>query len=86
MDRPVDLQSRDAVEFDGASTETFAEEFDRLIREDDGSAPEEILASGHPISIAHEDTPEGHVIRLYPDGHEELVKVDWDELALTLGR
>ena len=86
MDRPVDLQPGDAEEFDRASTETFAEKFDRLIREDDGSAADEILASGQPISISREDTPEGFVIRLYPNGHEELVKVDWDELALTLGR
>ncbi len=86
MDRPVDLQSRDAVEFEGSSSETFAEEFDRLIREDDGSAADEILASGQPISIARDDTPQGYVVRLYPDGREELMKVDWDELALTLGR
>ena len=86
MDRPVDLQSRDASEHEAPVHETFEEEFDRLIREDDGSAADEILASGQPISIAREDTPAGHVIRLYPDGHEELVRVDWDELASILGR
>ena len=86
MDRPVDLQPHDSSEHEAPIHETFEEEFDRLIREDDGSAADEILASGQPISIAREDTPAGHVIRLYPDGREEIARVDREAAARILGR
>ena len=86
MDKPVDLQSDNAVEFEGIATESFAEEFDRLIREDDGSAADEILASGQPIYISRDDTPADHVIRVQPDGREELIAVDWDDIARLLNQ
>ena len=85
MDRPVDLHARDAYSHDAPVTESFEEEFDRLIREDDGSAADEILASGQPIVISREDTPPGHVIWVYPDGHEELTAVDWEDVRRALG-
>ena len=53
---------------------------------DDGSEADAILASGKPIHIAYDDTPEGYVIRVHPDGREELVFVDPEALAKTLGR
>ena len=61
-------------------------EFERLAFEDDDTAAREILASGHPICIARDDTPAGHVIRVYPDGREELFRVDREAAARILGR
>ena len=65
--------------------ESFEREFDRMARHDDDSASREILASGMPIHIANDDTPEGCVIRVYPDGREELIRVDWEAARRILG-
>ena len=54
----------------------FEADFDRAIVEDDDSAASEMLAAGIPIHISREDTPVGHVIRVHPDGREELIIVD----------
>ena len=86
MDRPADLHTHDAVEVDGVASETFEQELDRLIREDDGSAADEILASGQPIYISHDDTPADHVIRVHPNGREELIAVDWSDIARLLNQ
>lgn len=48
--------------------EAFEAEFEREIMKDDGTAAEQILASGHPIHVARDDTPAGYVIRVWPDG------------------
>ena len=71
---------------DGYDPEAFDVEFEREIAEDDDSAAREIWASGEPIHIARDDTPPGHVIRVHPDGREELVRVDLEALAAVLGR
>ncbi len=84
MDRPVELHVRDSFEEAAPSAESFEDEFDRLIREDDGSAADEILASGQPIYISRHDTPADHVIRVQPDGREELIAVDWNDIARLL--
>ena len=60
-------------------------DFDRMAFEDDDTAAREILASGTPIHIARDDTPPVHVIRVYPDGREELVRVDREAAAKILG-
>lgn len=65
---------------------SFEQEFERDITMDDDTASSAILASGLPIHIARDDTPAGHVIRIYPDGREELMRVDLDEAARILGR
>jgi len=65
---------------------SFEAEFDRAIAEDDDSAASEILGSGMPIHITRDDTPAGHVIRVHPDGREQLVKVDREAAAALLGR
>lgn len=62
------------------------DDFDRLAREDDDSAATEMLASGIPIHIVRDDTPKGHVIRVHPDGREELVAIDRQAAAAILGR
>jgi hypothetical protein len=64
----------------------FEAEFEREIAKDDDSAAAAMLAAGRPIHIARDDTPAGHVVRVFPDGREELVKVDREALAAKLGR
>lgn len=62
------------------------DEFERLIMEDDdGSHTAAILASGRPIYIAYDHTPAGHVVKVHPDGREELMRVDRAEAAKVLG-
>lgn len=46
-----------------------------LARED-GDAAQEHLAAGRAVPYLDDDTPPGHVIRRYPDGRRELVRVD----------
>ncbi len=60
-------------------------DFERAAALDDDTAARDILASGMPIDIARDDTPEGYVIRVYPDGREELVKFDRVAAAKLLG-
>ena len=60
-------------------------EFERTALADDDSAAREMLASGMPIHITHDDTPPDHVIRVHPDGREECVRVDFAEAARILG-
>ncbi|MDR2066216.1 MAG: hypothetical protein LBP57_00005, partial [Endomicrobium sp.] len=43
---------------------------------DDWDAGAEILAQGHPIVYCEDDTPKGHVLKEYPNGRIELIKVD----------
>ena len=64
---------------------SFDAEFEHDIMQDDDSAAREILASGMPIHISRDDTPLGHVIRVHPDGREELVTVDLEEARRLLG-
>jgi hypothetical protein len=56
--------------------EQFAADFDRAICQEDGSAAKAMLAAGRPVHILRDDTPPEHVLRVYPDGREELVHVD----------
>jgi hypothetical protein len=71
---------------DNTGALSFEREFEREIAMDDDTASREILASGMPIHIARDDTPAGHVIRIYPDGREELIRFDRDEAERVLGR
>lgn len=61
-------------------------DFERLAIGDDDSAATAMLASGMPIHIARNDTPPGYVVRIHPDGLEELVRVDREAAAAILGR
>jgi hypothetical protein len=65
--------------------DAFEAEFEREIMQDDDSAASQMLAAGRPIHVAREDTPPGYVIRIYPDGREELVAVDRERLATKFG-
>lgn len=57
---------------------SFERSFLRNIQEEDGSAAREMLQAGRPVHIRRADTPPGHVIRIHPNGREELVHVDSD--------
>jgi len=51
----------------------------------DDTAASRMLASGQPVHIVRPTTPEGFVTRIYPDGREELIRVDLAEAARLLG-
>jgi hypothetical protein len=72
-----------ADNYDGSRLES---DFERAAVEGDDTAAREMLAAGLPIHVARGDTPPGYVVRIHPDGHEELVRVDRDAAAQILGR
>lgn len=65
---------------------TFEQDFERAIAEDDDSAACALLASGTSIYVSRETTPPGHVVRVHPDGREELARIDHALAARILGR
>lgn len=71
---------------DRVDLSAFEREFEEEIAKDDDSAARKRFAAGKPIHIARDDTPPDHVIRVHPDGREELVRVDLDAMATLLGR
>lgn len=50
--------------------------FEYLEKEDNCNVGDEILAEGHPIVYREKDTPKGCIIKEYPNGRIELIKVD----------
>ena len=44
----------------------------------EGEAARAHLAAGRAVPYVDDDTPPGHVMRRYPDGSRELVRVDAD--------
>ena len=71
---------------DRVDLSAFEREFEEEIAKDDDSAARAMHAAGRPIHISREDTPPGHVVRIHPDGREELIRVDREALAAKLGR
>jgi hypothetical protein len=59
-----------------STAENFERSFLLSIYKEDGSAAEDMLKAGRPIHIRRDDTPPGHVIRIHPNGLEELVHID----------
>ena len=45
---------------------------------DDGAAARSHLDAGFPIYSSEDDTPDDAIIKEYPDGRRELVRVDID--------
>jgi hypothetical protein len=60
--------------------------FDRQSNKVDAFAATITLAAGAPVHVARSDTPEGCVVRILPNGSEELVRVDLDAAARLLGK
>jgi hypothetical protein len=57
----------------------FEAEFDEAIRLPSEAAANAMLARGRYIVYREADTPRGHVVREYPDGTKETVKVDLND-------
>ena len=51
---------------------------ENAVRNDDGAAAQSHLEAGFPIYYSEDDTPSGAIIKEYPDGRRELVRVDLD--------
>lgn len=70
--------------------ETTPEQIERAFEEravkPSGLAAERDLAAGHWIAFREKDTPAGHVLRRYPSGLIEMVKVDLACRASTRAR
>ncbi|MDR2215734.1 MAG: hypothetical protein LBE59_07830 [Nevskiaceae bacterium] len=66
--------------------ETIWRDLLHAARHDDGAAARENLEAGVPIYYVEDDTPEGLLIKEYPDGHRELIRVagDREEVVRTL--
>jgi len=47
------------------------------------SPAEDHLKAGNPIYYADPDTPDGLVIKHYPDGHRELVRWDGNSVVVV---
>lgn len=60
-------------------------DFETMIADDDDTAGRIMLAAGIPIHVVRAETPTGYVVRVHPDGSEEVVPVDRDAAAQTLG-
>ena len=54
----------------------LAEMIEQAGLNDDGAVSHSHLRSGLPIYYSETDTPEGAVIKEYPDGRRELVRFD----------
>ena len=57
--------------------------FARQLATDDGAEARSHLEAGLPIYYCDDDTPDGLVKRLYPDGRLELVDFVLDELRVV---
>lgn len=45
-----------------------------ILHDDNAFAPH--FAAGHPVYIREADTPPRHVVKLFPNGHRELIGFD----------
>lgn len=54
----------------------FDAAFDRALRAPSEEAARSMLARGRYVTYLERDTPAGHVVREYPDGTRNLVRID----------
>lgn len=71
MDLPVEKLSKMPPE----QERQFWEQFERELDNDTGEAAKEHWAAGRPIYYGGPTYP-GHVVKQYPDGRRQLVRVD----------
>lgn len=71
MPNPMTLEHIDRMSPD--EERRFIKVFESQLTFDDGAEARSHLAAGRPIVYSDSSTPEGHVIRKYPDGKLELV-------------
>lgn len=60
------------IPFDG---EAFERALEHFIKHDDGAEAKRLLAAGIPIYYIEDDTPSELLIKEYPDGKRELIRV-----------
>lgn len=70
------MKPQDAI--NRPTPEALDEAFKRRARLTSRDAADGMLARGRMVSYREEGTPAGHVVRLYPDGRLETVKIDLD--------
>lgn len=68
------MNAHDAI--DRPTPQALDENFKRRARLTSRDAADGLLARGRAVSYRENDTPAGHVIRRYPDGRVETVKID----------
>ena len=54
----------------------FEAAFDRALRAPSEEAVRSMLARGRYVTYRERDTPAGHVVREYPNGTRNLVRID----------
>mgnify|MGYP000039210608 FL=1 len=69
----MNLDLSHLAEMTAADEARFFTSFDRQLEYDSGEEARSNLLSGVPIYYAERNTPEGCVIKEYPDGRKELV-------------
>lgn len=58
------------------NSEQLEKMFEERAKKPSGLAAQRDLEAGHWISYRERDTPKGHVLRKYPSGRIEMVKVN----------
>ena len=66
---------------DRPTPQALDEHLKRRARLTNRDAADGLLARGRAVSYRENDTPAGHVIRRYPDGRIEIVKIDLGSAA-----
>jgi hypothetical protein len=56
--------------------QAFLKKFDAALMRDNGAAARAHLAAGNPIYYCKDDTPDEMVIKKYPDGRKQLVRME----------
>ncbi|MDR2080745.1 MAG: hypothetical protein LBP54_02515 [Campylobacteraceae bacterium] len=57
-------------------SEIIVDELLEQMAADNWNAADDILSKGYPVIFVEHDTPKGCVLKKYPDGKLELIKVD----------
>jgi len=72
-----------SIDMNNQTPQSLDEDFKRRARVISRDAANGLLARGRTVSYREKDTPAGHVIRRYPDGRIETVRIDLGSRART---